>query len=304
MRAKYFLGVGLLMVSAAGGAASGKGRHAEASWQWTSQVGAVSQADSTLDSGGDITVSRYFVEAGGARMFASGWRVGFSLGYGEDSYDFSGSTGFGGLAPWGRIRDLRVSAPLQYALDDEWSFYAIPSLRFNAETGASLGDGQTTGLLAGATYRVSERLTIGPGIGIFSELEDDASIFPLLLVDWKITDNLSLETGRGFAASRGPGLQLRWAYSSRWQFALGARYESTRFRLDDTGPAPGGVGEDKAVPLFAVADLALSADTTLSLFGGAEVAGVLRLEDATGRLVSASDQSTAPFLGASFRVRF
>ncbi|HOP16104.1 MAG TPA: hypothetical protein PLX99_05815, partial [Gammaproteobacteria bacterium] len=48
----------------------------------------------------------------------------------------------------------------------------------------------------------------------------------------------------------------------------------------------------------------LSADTTLSLFGGAEVAGVLRLEEATGRLVSESDQSTAPCLGASLRVRF
>lgn len=304
MRAKCFLGAGLMMVAAAGAAASDKGRHTEPSWQWTSQAGAVFQAESGLDSGGDIAVSRYFVEAGGARVFVGGWRVGFSLGYGEDSYDFSGSAGFGGLAPWGRVRDLRVSAPLQYALGDEWSFYAIPSLRFNAETGASLDDGQTTGLLAGTTYRVSERLTIGPGIGVFSELENDVSVFPLLLVDWKITDNLSLETGRGFAASRGPGLQLRWAYSPRWQFAFGGRYESTRFRLDDAGIAPDGVGEDKAVPLFAVADLALSPDATLSLFGGAEVAGVLRLEDSAGRLVSESDQSTAPFLGASLRVRF
>jgi outer membrane receptor protein involved in Fe transport len=230
--------------------------------------------------------------------------LGISLGYGEDDYDFSGSGGFGGLDPWGRVRDLRVSVPVQYAVNDAWTLYGIPSLRFNAESGASLGDGQTAGLLAGAAYRVSERLQIGPGLGVFSELEDDPSIFPILLIDWKISDRLSLETGRGFAASRGPGLQLRWAYSPSWQFALGGRYEKVRFRLDDDGAAPDGVGEDKAVPLFALAEFAFSRDAKISVFGGTEVGGALRIEDESGRRVSQSDQSSAPFFGASLQASF
>jgi outer membrane receptor protein involved in Fe transport len=180
----------------------------------------------------------------------------------------------------------------------------MPSLRFNAESGASLGDGRTVGLLAGAGYRVNDRLTIGPGIGVFSELEDSASFFPILVIDWKITDSLSLETGRGFAASRGPGLQLRWTYSPTWEFAAGARYEKTRFRLDDDGVAPGGVGEDTAVPLFALAEYTLSPNARLSVFGGIEVDASVRLEDASGRKVSESDLSNAPFFGASFQARF
>lgn len=273
-------------------------------WRWTGQAGLMFQSESSLDTGGDMRVNRFFVEGGGSRRLASGWRLGVSLGYGEDDYDFSGSAGFGGLDPWGRVRDLRVSAPIQYVLNDAWTLYGIPSLRFNAESGASLGDGQTAGLLAGAAYRVSESLTIGPGLGVFSELEDDASVFPILIIDWKITDSLSLETGRGFAASRGPGLQLRWAYSPSWQFALGGRYERIQFRLDDDGVAADGVGEDTAVPLFALAEFALSPDAKFSIFGGAEVGGSLRLEDASGRRVSESDLSSAPFFGASFQTNF
>ena len=107
---------------------------------------------------------------------------------GEDRYDFSGAVGFGGLDPWGRIREVRVSAPIRYVANQHWTVFAIPSLRFNAESGASLGDGQTGGLLTGVSYRVSDSLSIGPGLGAFTEIEDDASFFPILLIDWAITD--------------------------------------------------------------------------------------------------------------------
>jgi hypothetical protein len=292
----------LLVLSTWVSAAQPTGAHG--TWRWTGQAGMLFQPESSLDTGGDMQVSRYFLEGGGATVTAGGWRLGVSLGYGEDDYEFSGNAGFGGLNPWGRVRDLRISAPVQYRLNDSWTVYGIPSLRFNAERGASLDDGRTAGVLAGAAYRISERLTIGPGLGVFSELEDSTGVFPLLIIDWKISDRLSLETGRGFAASRGPGLQLRWAYSTNWEFAFGGRYEKTRFRLDDRGVAPGGVGEDTAVPLFAVAEYAFSPDTKLSIFGGTEVNGSLRLEDSSGRRVNASDQSSAPFFGASLQTSF
>jgi len=183
----------------------------------------------------------------------------------------------------------------------ELDIYAIPTLRFNAESGASLNDGKNGGVLAGAAYRVNDRLTIGPGIGVFSEIEDDTSFFPILIVDWKITDTLSLETGRGFAATRGHGLQLNWKYSPRWQFAFGGRYEKTRFRLDDSGPAPGGVGQDKAIPLFALAEFAIAEDMKFSLIGGAETSGHLSLEDGSGRKISSSDLSMLHSSARSFR---
>jgi outer membrane receptor protein involved in Fe transport len=273
-------------------------------WKWTVEGGAVYQTKTSLDSGGDVSVGRYVVSVGGAKVFGGRWRVGASVGYGEDRYDFSGSRGFGALDPWDRIRELRFSVPVQYFANDKWTVYAIPSLRFNAESGASLDDGTNGGVLAGASYRVSDNLTIGPGFGAFSEIEGDASFFPVLIIDWKLTDSLSLETGRGFAASRGPGLQLRYKHSPRWQFTLGGRYEKTRFRLDDSGPAPDGVGEDRAFPLFATAELEVNPDTQLAFIGGAEVGSSLRLEDDRGKRLSKTDMSTGPFFGATLRATF
>ena len=37
-------------------------------------------------------------------------------------------------------------------------------------------------MLGGAAYRFSDRLSIGPGLGIFSDIEDDADLFPILRV--------------------------------------------------------------------------------------------------------------------------
>ena len=101
-----------------------------------------------------MSAGRFYVRGGTARVFANRWRVGAALGYGEDNYDFSGSSGFGGLRPWDRIQEFRFSMPVQYFASDRWTVYAIPSLRFNAETGASLSDGKKGGLLAGASYRI------------------------------------------------------------------------------------------------------------------------------------------------------
>ena len=294
----------LLLALAIPATAAERPQHGDSPWTWTLNAGAVYQSSTSLDTGGDMSAGRAFVSGGVGRVFAGRWRVGASLGYGEDHYDFSGYSGFGGLDPWDRIREFRIGVPLQYFVNEHWTVYAIPSLRFNAESGASLSDGRNGGLLAGASYKISGTLSIGPGIGVFSEIEDSPSFFPILVIDWKITDTLSLETGGGFAASRGPGLQLKWRYSPRWQFALGGRYEKTRFRLDDNGPAPDGVGQDKAFPLFALVEFAVSSDTTLSLIGGAELGARLRLENESGDLISNSDMSTAPFFGATLKVKF
>jgi hypothetical protein len=284
-------------VSAERGPGSGQ------TWNWEIQGGAAYQSDAGLNTGGEVNVSGAYASVSTSRRFGDGTRVGLSLGYGEDRYDFSGTNGFGGLDPWRRIRQATLSASVFHELDDQWTLYGIPSLRFNAEQGASLDDGLTVGLLAGASYRFSDSLTIGPGFGVFSEIEDDVSFFPILIVDWKITDNLSLETGRGFAASRGPGLQLRWRYSPDWEFAVGGRYEKNRFRLKDQGAAAGGVGEDSGVPLFVAAQYAVSSRISLNLIGGVETATEFRLEDAKGNPVARSDADTAPFVGATIRFR-
>lgn len=273
-------------------------------WRLTLDGGAVKQFESSLDTGGDFDVDRYFFRFSATRDVGDAWNAGISLGYGESRYGFSGSSGFGGIDPWSRIRGFRISTPIRYRADNNWSFVGIPSLRFSGESGADSSDSQKWGVLAAAAYRVSDRLTIGPGVGVFSGIEDDTDFFPIVLVDWKISDTLSLKTGRGLAASRGPGLSLSWIPMQRWRFSLEGRYEKTRFRLDDGGLVPSGVGQDRSIPIALTATYMPGPDLELSLLGGMEFAGELRLEDASGNRLVESDYDSAPFAGALVKVRF
>jgi outer membrane receptor protein involved in Fe transport len=230
--------------------------------------------------------------------------AGLSLGYGERKYQFSGNQGFAASKPWGTLRELQISLPLRYRGEGDWSYFGIPSLRYNGEKGADSSDSQQWGLLAGAAYRVSDKLSIGPGLGVFSELESGTEVFPILLINWKINDALSLETGSGLAASRGPGLALRWTAASDWSFTLAARYEKTRFRLDKDGPVPNGVGQDKAFPVGLTASYRPDPRFEISLIGGADFAGNLRLEDANGDKLDGSDYEIAPFAGLFATAKF
>ena len=206
--------------------------------------------------------------------------------------------------PWDRTNQLRFSVPATWALDEQWTLFAIPTLPFYGESGANSGDSATGGALAGVSYRVSDSLTIGPGLGLFSQIEDSVSIFPILIVDRKITDRISLETGRGLGATQGPGLNLNYRLSDNWSFGLGGRYESLRFRLDDRGPAPDGVGEDRSVPVYLSATYSRGRDLQVSAIAGVELNGELRLEDSQGRRLARDNYETAPFLGATFNIRF
>ena len=281
----------------------GEGRpDAKSPWTPFARGGYVHQFNGDLDGGGKFDIDRFFLEGGMSYSMGPRRRISFSVGAGSDRYDFSGDLGFV-EKPWDRINQLRFSLPVTWAFDEQWTLLAIPTLRFYGESGASFGDSATGGALAGVSYRFSDSLTIGPGLGVLSQIEDSVSIFPILIVDWKITDRISLETGRGLGATEGPGLNLNYRPSDTWSFGLGGRYESLRFRLDDSGFAPDGVGEDRSIPVYLSATYSRGRDLQISAIGGVKFNGELRLEDSQGRRLARVDYETAPFLGATFNIR-
>jgi hypothetical protein len=274
----------------------------ESGWAPYIQGGALHQFDVDIDDGSRFSVNRYFIQGGLAYTVDAQRSVSLALGYGLDSYDFSGNAGFGLLDPWKDIHNLRFSAPVRWGIDRDWSVYFVPTVRVAAESGASWGGALMGGGFAGFSYRVSDRLTIGPGIGFLRQIEDN-SVFPVLLIDWKITDDLSLQTGRGVGATLGPGIMLNWNPLPKWQFGVGGRYEKLRFRMDKGGPVPKGIGDDRALPLVGTITYRFTKDAQVSLMGGVDLAGKLRLEDENGNLVTEEDHDPAPILGISFRFR-
>jgi len=222
--------------------------------------GGVHQSEVDLsDSGGSFAVDRWVVSAGVDYAWDLRTSLGLSVGGGQSNYEFGDLAGLGGGEPWNKIKDTRVSITWRFGFGETGSFIIIPSARFNGESGASSSDSSTYGLYAATAWRINENLTIGPGVGVFSRLEDSSRIFPILAIDWNITDRWNLSTGRGLAASQGPGLMLSYELNEDWSLGLAGRYEDIEFRLDNEGPAAGGIGRDQSMPIVFMATLDIEA---------------------------------------------
>ncbi len=272
---------------------------------FNANAGLVHQSDTDLsDTGGGFTVDRWFVSAGMDYVWDARSSLGFSVGGGKSGYAFAGAGGFGGGDPWNNIEDTRASVTWRFGFGETGLVTLIPTVRFDGETGASSGDSRTYGLYAAAAWRINDNLTIGPGIGVFSRLENSARFFPILVIEWDISERWNLSTGRGLAASQGPGLTLSYQLSEAWTLGFAGRYEFIEFRLDDAGIAAGGVGRDESIPLVFIATLKPSPKFSVTVFAGAEVIGTLNLEDALGDFVDESSYDPAPIFGAALEVRF
>lgn len=259
-----------------------------------------SEADMT-DNGGSFNVDRWFVNGGAMFAWSARTSVGVSVGGGKAIYEFDGNR-FGGDW-WNDITDTRVSLVGRVGLGKTGVLTVIPTLRNNTEDGAGSGDGQTYGLFVAASWRVSEDLTIGPGLGVFSRLEDGTRIFPVLAIDWDISDRWNLATGNGAGSSQGPGLTLKYKLSDAWSFGLTGRYEEFEFRLNNTGFAPGGVGRDQSFPIVASAVLTPNPKLKFSVFAGASMLGNLEVKEVGGGRLE-SDYDAALLVGASAEIRF
>ena len=280
------------------------GRIASDGWSATARSGFIHQMDADIGSGGSFSVDRFLVQTSPNYSYGKGNSIALSLGYGFDSYDFSDEIAFGGRQPWDDVHSLGASIPWRWRINENWMGFVSPSLRYSATDGVDFDDGLTGGGVAAFSYRYSDRLTFGAGFGIMSQLEDDAQIIPILLIQWKITDTLSLQTGQGTGAAPGPGLTLSWHPNERWSILFGGRYEKLRFRLNENGAVPNGVGEDRSFPIFTGIEYHFSPSACLSLTGGIEVGGELSLEDREGRTLIEEKYDPAGFLGLSFSVSF
>lgn len=277
---------------------------AESGWASFVRGGAVYQFDTDLDDGSDFNATRFTLQAGAGYSWDRQTNVSFSLGYSYDGYDFSGSSGLGSLNPWEDIYTLSIGVPMRFGLNDSWTAFVIPSLRSTGESDADFSETVTGGVLGGFSYRVNDSLTIGPGFGVFSELEDSATFFPILLIAWKINDQWSLDTGRGLGATQGPGLTLNFQPNQQWRFGIGGRYEKLRFRLDEDSSTAGGIGEDSSIPLFISGTYNFNPKTSISFVGGLELDGELKLEDSDGNTITEESYETAIFMGLTFNARF
>lgn len=274
-------------------------------WIFSGTGYGVHQDDADLtDTGGSFNVDRWFVNAGVTYAWSKRDMVGITVGAGKGIYEFDGLGSFGNGQPWGDISDTRLSMVGRMGIGETSVVTIVPTVRVNGESGANTGDSTTYGMFAAFTWQLSENLTIGPGLGVFTKLDDGVRVFPVLAIDWNITDRWKFSTGGGAGSSQGAGLTLSYKLNEDWSFGLTGRYENLEFRLDEKGVEPGGIGKDKSLPVVASVVLKPNRVFSLSLFAGVQWMGKLELEDASGHKIQESDYDPALLVGASIEARF
>lgn len=268
---------------------------------WRVQGGAIHQFESSIDGGGKVSTTRAVFEVGARWAFTEKDSVGLAVAYALDDYAFTQGAQIAGLSPWNDVHALRISAPIFFEPRKGWEVLTIPTFRMSAERAQDWGNAISGGLIAGFSYKFGDRLKIGPGFGVIAEVEDDVDVFPVILIDWRIRENLWLETGGGLGATRGPGVLLNWEPRKWWRFSAGFRREKYRFRLSPNASIPGGVGEESSFPILGGVTFG-PVWAQASLIVGVEVGGELQIDDARGRKIAESDFDPAPFVGFTFRL--
>ena len=256
-----------------------------------------------VDGGGELSITRLGARIGTDIEIDRDLKLSVRGTYELSLYDFSGLSDLGDPDPWEDIHTLTLHTQLQWSIASDWTIFGGPVIRFSRESGADWDQGLTGGALFGATYVFHEGLVIGGGFGVTSQIEDDALVYPVLVLDWTITDELRLVAGSGPANLSGPGLELVYDPPGAWSFGFGGRYELRRFRLNDTGIAPSGVGEETSVPLWLRASYEANESVALHVYAGISALGELTLDDTNGIRVGSADYDPTPTLAfmASFK---
>jgi len=252
------------------------------------------------EDGGKFSRARVGAAFGLDYRFTDALAMKNKVNYTYDSYNFSDT--LGDVDPWGNVHTLTYNMLFEYKIDDTWTLFGGPNAGYAAEDGADWGHALIWGGSVGAKYRVNPDLMVGLGIAGIQPIEDGFAVLPIILLDWKISDEFALRNSNpipgvtmGFL-----GLEGVWMFAKDWEAVVGAQVEKSRFRLSDNNPiAESGVGQVTGVPVYARVNWKANEQVTVSGIIGAIANGNLRIDDKNGNKIGDDvDYDTAPFVGA------
>ncbi len=252
------------------------------------------QFDTSFDRGGKVGVTRYLLDVSAYKPLSETLGMGLHLAYEFADYHFTTPAAFSGVKPWGRVHRIEAGGSVAYDLTPEWSVYLAPSVQSFREDNAGWGNSLEYGGDVTITRDFGRNLTLGLGVEAFSEIRR-LWICPLAVVNWKITDRLTLANPSPSGPTGQTGLELVYRLGGSWDIAAGAAYQSGRFRLSKTGPFPNGIAETNAVPAWGRVTCKAGKHLSIDLYGGAVLDGEMRLENSSGNLLAKDKYKAAPF---------
>lgn len=275
-------------------------------FRFVGQGGLIYQGEADIEGpgSGSMQVNRFDAGIGFRTPLSERLNWVHTFHFGINDYDFDGG-GFSAGNPWETILESRYGTQLAYSIDDRWGVRGGGIVMLSRETDADWGDGLTGGGTFGVDYRHSESLFLSVGLGVITQLEDDVTAVPMVGLQWLPAEQWVVRVGalpvNGGATA---GVEAAYQFNEQWQAGLGLLYRQDRFRLDDSGPAPDGVGEEQFLPLRMRVAWSFHPRMTLNFIAGMALGGELKLDDENGNTLREEDYDPAAYLGVRVFGRF
>lgn len=273
-------------------------------WRLSLDAAVAYQFETDLDDAGDYSVLRSGVRLNASTRLTDTAGLSLRARYRYDDFDFSDDVFGLSESPWSSVHTTGIDAVFEVGLSDDLRLFFGPSVQASWESGADFDDGVTLGGVVGFSYRLSSDFALGALVSVRDEIEDNVDVIVIPIVEWDITDNWRVGSVGGPSSFLVSGVQLSYSTDDAWRFGLGVGYTRSRFRLDDEGPAPDGVGEESGLPIWFGVGYRPNNTVELDLLAGVLMGGELRLEDEDGSLIDEQDVDPAPFIGIAARFRF
>ncbi len=251
------------------------------------------------DSPGDVRIARASFGFGVGIPIAERSRLSFDIDEEASWYLFDDAAGLvpGSTDPFELALSTDLSVRFFSAIDEKWSWFVGGVVNFSGEPDVDIGDAATFGGFGGARYQVNDRLGLSFGLAGRSRLEDDALVIPIIGIDWKVSDRVTLST-------EGTGLRIAAELNKEVTVSLTGGWESREYRLRDDGPLPDGVVRDARVPIAVSLDWKPRPNIQISVFAGAVVWQEFQFDDREGDEISETNTDPAPFVGVSGKITF
>lgn len=268
--------------------------------QWSLTGGYAYQLRARINDGGRVSWARAHAHLEGQMPMNDELDLLVGLRYQNDEFGFDAAAG-----SWGDINTVQMDAALRWQATEHWQVFGGGQVIFSAEQGAGFDDAFTGGGAIGAVYGFNDRLALGLGVGVRSRILDDALIYPVVIVEWGITDRLRLSTRLTSGWANQTGVELIYDLADGVQVGVAAVYDYQQFRLsDDNATAAGGAGESEMLPVCVFIAYDIADNVAITAFVGANVAGSLKATDTSSAIVWETDYDAAPVVGIQATIRF
>jgi hypothetical protein len=261
------------------------------------------QNEADLDQGGKVSLGGILLKLDVRQNINQSFGISGFINYDYIDYNFKGDEGFAGLDPWDKTHRLGVGVGFNWRFGEDWSFRLGPSVQFSREEGASWSDSDTYGVVLALSKQINEDLTLGIGGGFFTGLEEDRA-FPMLMVRWQITENLLLSNPFRPGPTGPAGLELAYSWGQGWNAGIGGAYRSLRFRLNDSGIAPNGIGQNKGTLSWVRLSRQIGRKFSLDAWAGGFLWGEMSLENDRGHELKSDDYDPALLVALTLNTRF